>query len=445
MDAPPIQYVQTLDGVNIAYYVMGEGSPATLYYSMPHSHLEVEWQIPELREGFLGAARTGTLIRLDPRGFGLSDREIDDFSLDAMLLDIEALVERIGLRFLGIYANGFAVVPAIAFAARHAEMMTHLILNPPAASGEDLLAFQRVLALQELAPIDYKLATETMQRVVFPDDAPEEMIKTFAAYARASIDADRFLRVAADTRSWEADEDAKAVRVRTLLLHDRAGTDSDIARTRRVASLISRSRVVFMDGPFSGGAIASAFYAPQPPDEQDEEGPGEPSGASPTSGTAIILFADIVDSTALSEQLGDSTFRERSRTLEERVRAQITAHAGTSVERRTLGDGVLATFASASDAIRAALACATVGDDVGLALHLGLHAGDVLRENANVYGQAVSIASRVSGLTAPNEVLVSATVRDIARASADVSFEDRGERELKGVSEPVRLFAVRAG
>jgi adenylate cyclase len=167
------------------------------------------------------------------------------------------------------------------------------------------------------------------------------------------------------------------------------------------------------------------------------------AGPDTPSGTAIILFADIVDSTALSEQLGDAVFRERSRTLEERVRAQIVHHRGTPVEGRTLGDGVLATFASASDAIAAALDCATAGEEVGLALHLGLHAGDVMRERGNVYGQAVSIASRVSDLSAPNEVLVSGTVRDLARASAGVSFEDRGERELKGVSEPVRVFCVK--
>ena len=57
-----------------------------------------------------------------------------------------------------------------------------------------------------------------------------------------------------------------------------------------------------------------------------------------------------------------------------------SARGGTPVEGRTLGDGVLATFASASDAIARALECASAGDEVGLALHLGLHAGDVIRE-----------------------------------------------------------------
>jgi class 3 adenylate cyclase len=75
---------------------------------------------------------------------------------------------------------------------------------------------------------------------------------------------------------------------------------------------------------------------------------------------------------------------------------------------------------------------------------VGLHAGDVLREANNVYGGAVNIASRISALAAPGEVLVSRTVADLARTSAGVTFEDRGEHTLKGVADPQRVFAVRA-
>jgi class 3 adenylate cyclase len=115
---------------------------------------------------------------------------------------------------------------------------------------------------------------------------------------------------------------------------------------------------------------------------------------------------------------------------------------GRVVEGKTLGDGVLATFPSANDALAAARDCAAAGKDAGLPLHLGLHAGDVIREGGNVFGGAVNIAARVSALSDPGEVLVSHTVRDLARTSAGVTFDDRGEHELKGVSDPVRVFAV---
>jgi class 3 adenylate cyclase len=163
------------------------------------------------------------------------------------------------------------------------------------------------------------------------------------------------------------------------------------------------------------------------------------------SGTAIILFADIVDSTALTERLGDTAFRAKARELDGALRTIIRDHAGTPIEGKLLGDGVLATFTSARQAIEAALACAKAGGDAALPLHLGLHAGDVIREDNNVYGGAVNVASRISGLSTPGEVLVSQTVRDLARTSAGVAFEDRGEQAMKGVGEPVRVWAVVGG
>jgi adenylate cyclase len=126
------------------------------------------------------------------------------------------------------------------------------------------------------------------------------------------------------------------------------------------------------------------------------------------------------------------------------LRAVIREHSGTPIEGKLLGDGVLAVFTSARQAIEAALGCGAAGESAGLPLHLGLHAGDVIREDdGNIYGGAVNIAARISGLSAPGEVLVSQTVRDLARTSAGVSFEDRSDQPLKGVGEPVRVWAVR--
>jgi class 3 adenylate cyclase len=161
------------------------------------------------------------------------------------------------------------------------------------------------------------------------------------------------------------------------------------------------------------------------------------------SGTAIILFADIADSTGLTERLGDAAFREKARALDEALRRAITSSGGTAIEGKLLGDGVLATFGAAREAIACAQACHATAGTGELALHIGIHAGDVLREEGNVYGGAVNIASRISGEAPAGETIVSGTVRDLARTSAGVAFEDRGEHELKGVGEPVRLWAVR--
>jgi class 3 adenylate cyclase len=158
---------------------------------------------------------------------------------------------------------------------------------------------------------------------------------------------------------------------------------------------------------------------------------------------AVILFTDIAGSTALTERLGDAAFREKARALDDALRIAVRDNGGAVVDAKTLGDGILATFPAASQAIAAALACGTAGDTHALPLHLGLHAGDVIRESDNVFGGAVNIAARISALSAPGQVLVSATVRDLGRTSAGVVFEDRGEHALKGIAEPQQVFAVR--
>jgi class 3 adenylate cyclase len=187
--------------------------------------------------------------------------------------------------------------------------------------------------------------------------------------------------------------------------------------------------------------VIERFFSEEPSDDITV---GGVTSAQPSSAMTAILFADIVDSTALTERLGDAAFRASARELDVALRRIIRESGGTPVEGNLLGDGVLATFPGAAQAIEAALAMADAADTTQLRLHLGLHAGDVIREANNVFGGAVNVASRISGLSAPGEVLVSDIVRGLARTSAGVTFEDRGKHALKGVGEPVRMFAVKA-
>jgi class 3 adenylate cyclase len=156
-----------------------------------------------------------------------------------------------------------------------------------------------------------------------------------------------------------------------------------------------------------------------------------------------ILFADIANSTALTERMGDASFRDASRALDAALRTAIREAGGEAIDGKLLGDGVLATFASAAQAITGAQRCLALSAASELGLHIGLHAGDVIREDNNVYGGAVNIASRICDLSAPGEILVSDVVRGMARSSAGVEFDDRGEQQMKGIGDPVRVFAIR--
>ena len=233
---------------------------------------------------------------------------------------------------------------------------------------------------------------------------------------------------------WNVEALLPKIRARTLVIHNRDNGFLPLRVGQRLAARIPDANFSVIDDPghHSVPSLIAEFLGEQ---IQNAE-PDLPSGIS------AILFADIANSTALTEELVDGAFREKARALDTALRDAISAAGGTAIEGKLLGDGVLATFNAAREAISCARACHAAGGDVGLALHVGIHAGDVIREEGNVFGGAVNVAARISDASEAGETLVSSTVRDLARTSAGVSFEDRGERDLKGVSDAVRVFAV---
>jgi len=160
-------------------------------------------------------------------------------------------------------------------------------------------------------------------------------------------------------------------------------------------------------------------------------------------GTVTIMFADIADSTMLTEKLSDHVFRSQAKLLEESLKSVIKDSNGKVVEGKLLGDGILVVFKSSRNAIECALLCNDASFKTELRLHIGLHAGDVITEDNNVYGGAINIASRISDISAVGEISVSETVRSLARTSTKVVFEDKGLHTLKGISDPHHLFTVR--
>ena len=226
----------------------------------------------------------------------------------------------------------------------------------------------------------------------------------------------------------------------TLVMQVRGADYPGIEVARELTANIPDAHLALIDGasmaPFQNDVEATVRAI------EEFTSSGEIEATFP-EGMAVIFFADIVESTALTEKLGDAAFREKARELDEALRKIIRETDGTPVEGKLLGDGVLSVFSSAKNAIDAALRFGKAGEAVDLGLHLGIHAGDVIREEGNVCGGAVNIAARISGESEAGEVLVSPTVRELARTSAVVSFDDRGEHALKGIEGPYRLFAVR--
>ncbi|MBI1884859.1 MAG: adenylate/guanylate cyclase domain-containing protein [Chloroflexi bacterium] len=434
---PQIQYLKTTDGVSIAYYAMGQGTPLVCM-NLPNSHLQMEWQMSDTRQTYEAAARLGTLVRYDHRGFGLSDRDVSDFSIEALLRDLQAVVDRLELKSFNLLSYRFSSPLAIAFAAGQPDRVLKLVLWPGYARLPETYteAIGKMLALDES---QWEFTTESLVR--FGQGWSDEMSGAAAATLREAITPQTASEWFRQAKEWEVSDMVRDLTMPTLLICEKGDRYLGTDVARELANTMADARVTILDGASRPERMVQAVTATVPFLLGRQAGP-QPDAPDLPSGTAVILFADIVDSTALTERLGDAAFRQKARELDRSLRSIISERSGTPVEGKLLGDGVLAVFTSARQAIEAALRCAAAGSHGGLPLHLGLHAGDVIREEGNVYGGAVNIASRISGLSAPGEVLVSDTVRGLARTSAGVRFEDRGEQPLKGVSEPVRVWAV---
>jgi class 3 adenylate cyclase len=434
---PRIQYAKTSDGVNIAYAETGEGHPIFVMAPAGFSHIEFAVRIfATLLDPLIEDFHT---IWFDPRGCGLSDRDVDDFSVEALTKDLEAVVERTRVDSMAIAAWTSAAPIAVNYVAAHPERVSHLVLVDSWAKGSDWTETAAAQASTALLKLDWSLFTETFGQVLW-SYTDSTFGRLFAQLMRASAEPETFANLWRASGEYDVSALLPKIAVPTLVIHSKNNRLFIPAIARRMAANILGANMTLIDDDATYAAVPGLIK--KFVSERDTPTLSSPPGSAPSSGTAIILFADIVDSTALTERLGDAAFRDKARDLDTTLRAIIREHAGTAIEGKLLGDGVLATFASARQAIEAALSCGAVGAGAGLPLHLGLHAGDVIREDNNVYGGAVNIAARISGLAAPGEVLVSDIVRGLARTSAGVAFEDRGEQALKGVSEPVRVWAV---
>ncbi|HEU4759418.1 MAG TPA: alpha/beta fold hydrolase, partial [Dehalococcoidia bacterium] len=363
---PRIQYAKASDGVNIAYWALGEGPPLVLMPWIPFSHIQLDWRTyPDFYEHL---ARRRKLIRYDCRGSGLSDRPEDNYSLEAHLLDLEAVIDRLGAGRVALWGFMTSGPLAIAYAAHHPDRVSQLILWCCFSSASDLLGSPQFQGLLALMDKDWQLFTETMASVVFGWSAGEPA-REFAEYMRESTSQEILQKELASLVTLDVSDLLPQVTSPTLVLHRQQMGYPSMAAARHLASGIPEARLIVMQGGSSRLGPEDADDVLRIVDDFLNEG-----GEELPKGTAIILFADIVNSTALTESMGDAAFREKARDLDGALRSAIRENRGTPVEGKLLGDGVLAVFTSARQAIEAALASGRAGESAGLPLHLGLHA-----------------------------------------------------------------------
>jgi class 3 adenylate cyclase len=387
------------------------------------------------------------LVRYDGRGWGLSERDVTDYSLDVLMLDLEAVVDRLGLeRFalLGVLQMGPV---AIAYAARNPERVSHLVLWCSWARASDFYTSPRLRALRELLEKDWELYTETAAHVLLGWSRGSPAHRAAELY-RESVTRQALRATVAALREFDVTDLLPRVRAPTLVVHRRGVRLFDVNVARHLASHIPDARLALQQGDILSPWLGDMEAVLQAIDEFLGEGEEAAAKTGPPAAGAFrtVLFTDVEGSTALTQRLGDARAREVLREHERIVREALRAHGGSEV--KALGDGFMASFSAATRALECAVAMQRAlarhneTAEEPIRVRIGLNAGEPVAEEKDLFGTAVQLAARICAHAEPGEIVAANVVRELT-AGKGFLFADRGEVALRGFGDPVRLYQVR--
>lgn len=439
---PPIQYARTDDGISIAYWTMGEGTPLVVMPSMPWSHLQLEWAIPELRGWYESLARNHVLIRYDGRGFGLSQRGVESMTMEDQVGDLAAVIDAVGLDHFDLYAGLHSGPVAVTFAVGSPERIDHLVLFASYADGAGFAEAPLTKATRPLIDQAWDFYAEAVARLLL-GWSEDEAAKRFATLVRECVTPEEATMSLAATTRFDVRDLLPRVVTPTLILHPRELTIAAMDDARALAAGIPGARLSVLEGssvaPYLGDADAVI--------REIEAFLGAGGIPAPAPGSLrTILFTDVVGSTDLTRVLGDAGARDVLRRHEQIVREELRGHGGTEI--KTLGDGFMASFGSAVAAVECAIALqqrfASANDTAEhpIQLRIGISAGEPIAEGDDLYGTAVIAASRIGDRAGSGEIHASDVVRQLV-AGKGFTFVDLGEVELRGLDEGHRLYEVR--
>jgi class 3 adenylate cyclase/pimeloyl-ACP methyl ester carboxylesterase len=429
---------------SIAYQVVGDGPIDMLFLPGWISQIEQLWESPANRRFLERLAAFTRLILFDSRGTGLSDRVLVTYELEQEEKDAIAVLDAAGSERTAVLTYSVGGLIGARLAANRPERIGALIMYASTARTSWAPDYDWALTREERA-------TQTERNIATWGETNSSAMEAFApSMADDPALADWFARLQRLAASpGEAriisralvDLDVRSVlpriRVPTLVMHRPRELVWDVRHSRYLAEHIPGARYVELDGidsfPFVGDSDAIV-------EEIEEFLTGGRTGGELARALLTVMFTDIVDATGRAARVGDGRWRDLLAHHDEHVRTELSRFGGREV--KTVGDGFLATFAGPpSRALGCGLAVTRAAGELGVHVRIGIHTGECELIGDDVGGMAVHIASRVSALAAPSEVLVSGTVFGTV-VGGPFTFEDRGFHELKGVPGRWPLFAL---
>lgn len=259
--APSIQYARAADGVSIGFWTLGEGSPLVYLPNVIWSHARLEWEFPEVRRWYARLAHNRMLVRLDLRGTGVSQREVEHYSYPAFQMDVLAVVDRVGLDRFALFGDLNAGQVAMRFAAEHPERVSRLVLWHGAVNWRGIENPKMVVVdvLQPLLEQDWETFTETRAHIGLGwlDGASAHR---YAAFMRECASPEITLRSYAAARDDDVSALLPQIAAPTLVLHRRGFLFWNTQVSQRLAARIAGARLAVLEGaastPFLGDTEA---------------------------------------------------------------------------------------------------------------------------------------------------------------------------------------------
>ncbi len=442
-DLPETRYARN-GSIHLAYQVLGEGPNLAAISSGPGMHVNFMWTEPSAARWLRRLASFSRFIIYDNRGVGLSDPVPGGAAptIDEQVDDLRAILDETDCERAVIAGNLAGCAPALVFAASHPERVSSLLLlggHARLRAGPDYPQGVEQAQVDQIADaILSTWGTGADLILTHPTVAGDENFRRW--YAQMQRMAASPATAAAMARQWfEIDVRSvlPAIKVPTLVIARTGNAAFPAEHTRYLADHIAGARYVEFPG-----ADLQFFVGDADPvlDTIEEFVTGMRPVPGPDRFLGTVLFVNVVGSTKLAAEIGDSRFAELIGGFRQLIRRQLDRYRGRLVD--TAGDGALALFDSPVRAIACAESLRDGVRALGLQVRAGVHTGEMEHgPGGEIRGIAVHTGARVAALAGAGEILVSRTIRDLV-AGAPIRLESRGQHELKGVPGPWEIFAV---
>jgi len=439
-----IRYCTTSDGVRIAYTTDGQGPPLVVM-SPIWTSFSLLHELPNFEEfqRLISAGRT--LVRLDNRGVGLSQRDVAEGTVASFARDLVAVLDALGIARASVIASGPVGPAAIILSQEQPERLAALVLvsswpRTPESSRPALTS------LASLANVNWEMGARMIAGWNLRRSA-EEGSRLASIYLRSTSGQTVARYIEANLHSDESTRLGQ-IQARTLVVHSEEDSFYPFAEAQLMAARIPNAGLLPVKGNSSITSLGDSMemvadaiikFLDEDPDTRRLS---VEKTDIPSSGLRTVLFTDLVGHTEMMQRLGDEKGRDVLREHERITRGVLKANGGTEV--KTMGDGFMASFGSVTKAVECAVALQRAfADREGepLNVRVGLNAGEPIEEDGDLFGATVILASRIAAKAEGGEILVADTVRGLCSGKGFL-FADRGEFVAKGIEEPVRISEV---